>query len=139
VADVAPKQHSNLSHPQTPSLDRLPHHPPIAGSPLPLPVSQSQHPPYAIPHSPLIFWPPLSPHLGCLYVGRALVIGLGKHAHDGYQNLLDRLDGRPSLRCVLVVVRVVAGGVEDGDADESAWVDCRALPLAGDETGFIGS
>lgn len=65
----------------------------------------------------------IAPHLGGFNVGRALVIGLGEHAHDGDEDLFDRLDGGPALRGVLVVVRVVAGRVQDGDADEATRVD----------------
>lgn len=84
---------------------------------------QPQHAPHAIPHNSLIVIPPLAPHLGGLNVGGALVVGLSEHAHDRNEDLFDGLDGGPALGGVFVVVGVVAGGVEDGDADEAAGVD----------------
>lgn len=65
----------------------------------------------------------IAPHLGGVDIGGALVVRLGQKVHDGQQDLLDRLDGRPALRGVLVVVGVVAGRVEDGDAHQAAGVD----------------
>lgn len=56
-------------------------------------------------------------------VGAALDVGLGEHADDAEQDLLDALHRRPTLRGRLVHVRVVAGRVEDGDADLARGVD----------------
>lgn len=86
-------------------------------------LSQAQRPPDPLANLPLVRWPPLAPHLGGLDIGGALVVGLGEHAHDGDEDLLDRLNGAPPLRCVLVVVGVVTGWVEDGDADEAGGID----------------
>lgn len=59
--------------------------------------SQSQHPPDAVSHLLLIISPVVAPHLGCLYIGRAFVVGFGQHAHNRYQNLLDALNRTPAL------------------------------------------
>ncbi|TKW58387.1 hypothetical protein CTA1_5241 [Colletotrichum tanaceti] len=88
-----------------------------------VPFLQAQRPPHAVADLLLVVGAALAPHLGGLDVGGALVVGLGEHAHDGDENFLDGLDGGPALRGVLVVVGVVAGRVEDGDADEAAGVD----------------
>ena len=79
--------------------------------------SKPQHAPHPLLDAILVLAPPLAPHLSGLDVGGALVVGLGQHAHDRDEDLLDRLDGRPPLGRVLVVVRVVAGRVQDRDAD----------------------
>lgn len=71
----------------------------------------------------VIFGSPIAPLLGGIDICGALVIGFGQQVHDREQDLLDGLDGRPPLGGVLVVVGVVAGRVEDGDADEAAGVD----------------
>lgn len=84
---------------------------------------------HAVADLVLVLGASLAPHLCGFHVCGALVVGLGQHAHDGDEDLLDRLDGRPALGCVLVVVRVVAGGVEDGDADEAAGVDWGVLAM----------
>ena len=65
------------------------------------------------------------PHARCVNIRGRLVIGLSQHAHDADQNLFDALDGAPALRGVFVVVWVVAGWVEDGDADDAVWVYCE--------------
>lgn len=86
----------------------------------PLPAarpSETEHASHAVADLALVVTPLVAPHLSCFDVCGALVVGLGEHAHDADENLLDRLDGRPPLGGVLVVVGVVAGGVEDGDAD----------------------
>lgn len=85
---------------------------------------QAQHAPNAVANRLLVLVPALAPHLGSLNVGGTLIVWLGQHAHDGDEDLFDGLDGRPALRGVFVVVGVVAGRVEDGDADEAAGVDC---------------
>lgn len=83
---------------------------------------QSQHPPHSLADLVFVVAAALTPHLGGLDVSGTLVVGLGEHAHDGDEDLLDGLDGRPALGGVLVVVRVVAGRVEDGDADQAAGI-----------------
>jgi hypothetical protein len=67
--------------------------------------------------------PPLPPHSSSIHVRRALVVRLGDHAHHTDQNLLDTLDRAPALRGLLVVVRVVAGRVKDGDADDAVGIN----------------
>ena len=86
---------------------------------------QPQHAAHAVPYLALVFVPPLAPHLGRLYIGGTLIVGLGEHAHDADEDLLHGLDRRPALGGLLVVVWVVTGRVEDGDADEAAGVDCE--------------
>jgi hypothetical protein len=93
---------------------------------------QAQHLTHAVADLVLVLGASLSPHLGRLDVGRTLVVGLGQHAHDGDEDLLDRLDRGPALGCVLVVVGVVARSVEDRDADKAAGVDYIMLELAVD-------
>ena len=73
--------------------------------------SQAEHAAHAIADLGLVLGAALAPHLGGLDVGGTLVVGLGEHAHDGDEDLLDGLDGAPALRGVLVMVRVVAGRV----------------------------
>ena len=73
--------------------------------------SQAEHAAHAVADLGLVLGTALAPHLGGLDVGGTLVVGLGEHAHDGDEDLLDGLDGAPALRGVLVVVRVVAGRV----------------------------
>lgn len=73
--------------------------------------SKSQHATNARSNNILILLPLIAPHLGRLHVGGTLVVGLGKHAHDGDEDLFDGLDGGPALGGVFVVVWVVAGGV----------------------------
>ena len=85
-------------------------------------ASQSQALPHAVPDLALVLVPPLAPHLGRLDVCGTLIVGLGQHAHNADEDLLDGLDGRPPLGGVLVMVRVVTGRVEDGYAHEATWV-----------------
>lgn len=85
--------------------------------------SKSQIPPNILPDHLFIFLPPLPPHLRRLDVRGALIIRFSQHAHDADQDLLDALDGRPPLRGVLVVVRVVARGMQDRNADYAGGVD----------------
>lgn len=89
------------------------------------PISQTQHAPDAVADRLFVLITTLAPHLGGLDIGGALVVGLGQHAHDGDEDLFDGLDGGPAFGGVLVVVGVVAWGVQDGDADEAARVDWR--------------
>lgn len=111
-----PLQHRPLTHHQlhTPSLTRTREKPPNL---------HPQTPPHPLPHRLLKLPPPLPPHLRRFDVGRALVVGLGQHAHHADENLLHALYGTPALRGLFVVVGVVAGGVQDGDADEAGGVD----------------
>lgn len=71
----------------------------------------------------LILRPALPPHLRGLHVGGTLIVGLSQHAHNGYEDLLDALDWRPSLRSVLVVVGVITRGVQNGDTNGSIGVN----------------
>ena len=87
------------------------------------PHSKPQSPPNPLPHLLLILRPPLPPHLRGLHVRGALVVRLRQHAHDADEDFLYRLDGGPAFRGLLVVVRVVARRVQDGDADEAGRVD----------------
>lgn len=121
---------SHISHP--PPVKFIPPLQPIVlvekrnGNAL-IPNSQPQPSPHLIAHFPLILVSPFSPHLSGFHVRRTLVIGLRQHAHHRDQDLLDALNGRPSLRRMLVVVGIVAGGMEDGDTDCSIGVDCRQV------------
>lgn len=85
--------------------------------------SQSQPLPHFIADLLLVLGSALPPHLSSLDVGRTLVIWLSQHAHDGDKDLLDALDGRPALGGVLVVVGVITGGMQDGNADCTIGVD----------------
>ena len=71
----------------------------------------------------------VSPHLGGVDVGGALAVGLGEHRHDGEEDLLHRLHRAPPLRARLVAQRVVAGRVQDRDADAPVRVDVRVEDL----------
>ncbi len=66
----------------------------------------------------------LTVELAALDVGARLDVGLGKHAQHGEEDAAHTLDGRPAFRRRLVPQRVVAGRVEDGDADGAVRVDC---------------
>lgn len=57
-------------------------------------------------------------------VGSALNVGLGEHAEDREQHAAHTLYGRPALAGRLVPQRIVAGRVQDRDADGSVGVDC---------------
>ncbi len=105
---MSPRQrHSQKHHHATPSAT----------------ISQPQIPPHILLHNPLILLPPLPPHLGRLDIGRTLIVRLSQHTHDANQDLLDTLDGRPPLRGVLVVIRIVAWWMENGYADNAGGVD----------------
>jgi hypothetical protein len=82
------------------------------------------------PHDFLIFIPPLSPHPCGVHVRWTLIVRLRQHAHHAYQNLLDTLYGRPTLRGLFVVHGVVAGRVEDGDAYFAIRIHCMILVSA---------
>lgn len=119
----------SLSSP-TQSLFSPPRPPSPSPHPLPSPLNQPQTPPNIPPHLRLKLPPPLPPHLRRLHIGGALIIRLGEHTHDTDQDLLDALDRAPALGRLLVVQRVVAGGMQDGDADEAVGVDVRVPDLA---------
>lgn len=89
------------------------------------PDSQTQTFLHLVPNPLLVLGSPLAPHLSSLNISGALVIRLGKHAHNRDEDLLHALDGRPALRGVFVVVWVVAGGMKDGNADGSVGVYCN--------------
>lgn len=88
------------------------------------PASHPQTPPHPLPHRLLKLPPPLPPHLRRLNIRRTLIIRLRQHAHHADQDLLHTLYRTPPLRCLFVVMRIVARSVQDGDADEAGWVDC---------------
>lgn len=92
---------------------------------------QAQHTLDICSHHVFVFLPSFTPHFRSLHVGRALVIRLGKHAHHRDEDLLDRLDRRPSLRRLLVVVRVVARRVEDRDTDKAARIYYKREVVSG--------
>ena len=119
-------QPSSPSHPSSP-VPSLPNPPVLPNKPThqqtPPPL-HPQPPPHPLPHRLLKLSPPLPPHLRRLNIRRALIIGLRQHAHHANQYLLHALYGTPALRRLFVVVRVVAGGVQDGDADEAGGVNC---------------
>lgn len=85
--------------------------------------SKTQTPLHLIPNLSLILRSAVTPHLSSLNISRALIIRLSKHAHNRDEDLLHALDRRPALRGMFVVVRVIAGGMEDGDADSSVGID----------------
>ena len=55
----------------------------------------------------------LSPHLGRVYIGRGLCVGLRQHGHHTEQDLLYALDWGPALTAGLIAEGVIAGRVED--------------------------
>ena len=69
-----------------------------------------------LPGPPVERLPLVPVHLGRVHVGRALRVGLCQQGEDGQQHLLHGLHRAPALVLALVVVWVVARGVEDGDA-----------------------
>lgn len=85
--------------------------------------SKTQALAHLITHLGLVLGPPLPPHLRSLDVSGTLVVRFCQHAHDRDEDLLHALDGRPALRGMFVVVGVVAGGMEDRDADGAVGVD----------------
>ena len=111
---------SQPSSPPPPSSPVLPNNPTHQQTP----HLHPQTPPHPLPHRLLKLSPPLPPHLRRLDIRRALIIGLRQHAHHANQYLLHALYGTPALRRLFVVVRVVAGSVQDGDADEAGGVNC---------------
>lgn len=93
----------------------------------PHPLSHPQTPPHPLPDRPLKLPPPLPPHLRRLDIRRTLIIRLRQHAHHADQYLLHTLYRTPSLRGLFVVVRIIAGRVQDGDADEAGGVNCLSI------------
>lgn len=87
-------------------------------------VSQPQAFLHIVPHNPLILGSVLSPHPSCIHVCRALVVRLRKHAHNTNEDLLDALYWRPAFGRLLVVVRVIAGRVQNRDADFAVGIHC---------------
>lgn len=85
--------------------------------------SQSQSLAHLVPYFLLVLGSTLPPHLGRLDIGGTLVVWLGEHTHNRDENLLHALNGRPALRGMFVVVWVIAGGMEDRDADGAIGVD----------------
>jgi hypothetical protein len=85
--------------------------------------SQSQALPNVLPHNVLILFSPFSPHPRRIHIRRTLIVWLGQHAHDTYQDFLNALDWRPSLRGLFVLERIVAWWVEDGYAYFAVWID----------------
>lgn len=83
---------------------------------------QPQGPPHAILNLLIVLGPPVAPLLGGIDVGGTLIVGLSQQVHDREQDLLYRLDGGPTLGGMLVVIWIVAGGMEDGDTDEAARI-----------------
>lgn len=117
---------------QAPAHLPVPRHPATPSCPCSQPALlqslQAQHASHPILHLLLVFGPLVAPHDGSLHVGRAFAVGLGQHAHDRDQYLLDGLNGAPSLRSVLVMVRVVTRGVQDRNTDEAVGIDCCEAP-----------
>jgi hypothetical protein len=62
------------------------------GAPFQQEASQAEHSSAALPDLLLVLVPSLSPHLRGLYIRWALVIWLGQHAHDRYEDLLHTLN-----------------------------------------------
>lgn len=91
--------------------------------PNPCPPSQPQTSPHISPDSLFEFRLTLSPHSRRIDIRRAFIVGLSNHAHHTNENLLHALYRRPSLRRLLVVVRVIARRVEDRDAYDAVGVD----------------
>ena len=60
----------------------------------------------------------------CVQVGRGLVVGVRQHGDDRHHDGLDRVDGKPSLRSLLVAPLVLARRVQDGDAHLAVSVNC---------------
>lgn len=89
-------------------------------------ASQPQRFFHIIPHDTLVLLAVFSPHLRCLDICRTLVIRFREHAHDADEDLLDALDRGPPLRGGFVLIRVIAGGMQNRYADATVLVDCSA-------------
>lgn len=111
-------------HPSHPSLLPLSKPPSLSPSPLVYASTNAQTPPHPLPNNLLKLLPPIPPHLRRLNIRRALIIRFRQHTHHTNQNLLHTLYRRPPLAGFFIVVRIIAWCVEDGDADDTCWVDC---------------
>lgn len=85
-------------------------------------ISETQSLAHLVPDLLLVLGPSLTPHLGRLDVGGALVVWFSEHAHDRDENLFHALNGRPALGGMFIVVRVISRRVENRDADGSVGV-----------------
>lgn len=65
----------------------------------------------------------LPPNLGGLYVRRTLIIWTAQHTDDAHEDCFGGLDRRPTLRRMLVAIRIVRGGMQDRDTDFAGGVD----------------
>jgi hypothetical protein len=72
---------------------------------------------------PLVFRIIVPIELATVNVRATLEVRFSEHRNDAEKDLLDALDGAPPFRCLLVHQRVVARGVQNGDADVAIWVD----------------
>lgn len=59
---------------------------------------------------------------GGINVGTAFVIWLGQHAHHRQEYLFHTLHGTPTFRTAFIHIGIVAGRMEDADADSSIGV-----------------
>lgn len=86
---------------------------------------------HVLSHDLLIFLPLVPPHLCRIDVRWAFVIWLSQHAHHADKDLLNTLDRRPALGRLLVLMRVVAGRVQDRNAYFAVVVhyDSQLLPF----------
>lgn len=85
---------------------------------------QTQALPDLITNLPLILASAFSPHFCRFDISRTFVIGFCQHAHDGDQDFLHTLNGRPPLGGMLVMVRIITGRMKNGYADSSVGIDC---------------
>lgn len=76
-----------------------------------------------LPNAPLKLRLVLAIQLAALDVGPGLDVGFGKHGQHAEQDRPYTLDRRPALRRRLVPQRIVAGGMQDRDADSAVGVD----------------
>lgn len=65
----------------------------------------------------------LSPLLGGVHVGRALVVGVGQHGDDGDQDGLHGVDRQPALARLLVTVPVISWLVKNRDANFAVLIN----------------
>ena len=103
-----------ISHKSSPLLSLYMQTTPIPSHPVSFKL---QTIPHTLPHPLLEFRRIIPPQGRRLHIRRTLVVRLSKHAHNRYKNLFNRLNRRPPFRRMFVVVWIVAGRVEDGDAD----------------------
>lgn len=74
----------------------------------------------------------LSPFLCSVHIGRRLVVGIGQHRNDRDQNRFDSVHRQPALGGLLVAPLIIAGLVQNADADVSVLLDIR-MPDLSDE------